>query len=101
MILGASLVTFIPRVLPLVLLSRVQLPGWALKFLNHIPVAVMTALLAQDLLADGNGLAPVWGNVKLLAFLPTLLAAIITRSLLGTVIAGIASMMALHYATGA
>jgi branched-subunit amino acid transport protein len=92
-ILGAALVTFIPRVLPLVVLSRIQLPNWALRFLSHIPVAVMAALLAQELLTAKDQLIPIWHNVNLLAFVPTLLIAILTRSLLGTVIGGILSMM--------
>jgi branched-subunit amino acid transport protein len=96
-ILGAAIVTFIPRVLPLVVLSRIQLPNWALRFLSQIPVAVMAALLAQELLKVNDQHMPIWLNVKLLAFIPTLLIAILTRSLLGTVIAGILSMMLVRF----
>jgi branched-subunit amino acid transport protein len=95
MILGAAIVTFLPRVLPLVVFSRIQLPDWALRFLSYVPVAVMAALLTQELLTTNNKLVPILHNEKLLAFIPTLLIALITRSLLGTVVAGILSMMAL------
>jgi branched-subunit amino acid transport protein len=96
-ILGAALVTFIPRVLPLVVLSKIQLPDWALQFLGYVPVAVMAALLAEELLPVHGLFVPVWQNVNLLAFIPTLLIAILTRSLLGTVIAGILCMMLIRF----
>lgn len=95
-LLGTSLVTLIPRVLPLVVLSRMQLPHWALRYLSHIPVAVMAALLAQDLFTANGEPVPILSNLKLLALVPTLLVAVKTRSLLGTVIAGILSMMAIQ-----
>ena len=53
-IIGCALVTFIPRVLPLMLLSQMELPKWAIRWLKHVPVAVMAALLAQDLLLSEN-----------------------------------------------
>lgn len=96
-ILGASIVTFIPRVLPLIVFSRIQLPNWALRLLNHVPVAVMAALLAQELLTSNDKFVPILNNMKLLALIPTFFIAIITRSLLGTVVAGIVSMMVLHF----
>jgi len=73
-------------------LSRVSLPGWLLRYLHYVPAAVMSALLAQEVLtAEGKWLAPA-GNLKLLALLPTLLAAVLTRRLLPTVVVGIAAM---------
>ncbi len=78
--------------------SRIQLPNWALRFLNFVPVAVMAALVAQELLTYNNKMVPLVHNEKLLALIPTFVAAILTRSLLCTVVAGILSMMALRLA---
>jgi branched-subunit amino acid transport protein len=97
LIIGTAIVTFLPRVLPLAVFSRIQLPDWALRFLSHVPVAVMAALLAQELLTTKDQLIPILHNEKLLAFVPTLLVALLTRSLLGTVVAGILSMMAVKF----
>jgi branched-subunit amino acid transport protein len=44
---------------PIAFLSRIQLPNWLLRFLNHIPVAVMADLLAQELLTSNNHLAVI------------------------------------------
>lgn len=95
-ILGCALVTFIPRVLPLVFLSKVKLPEWGEKWLNQIPVAVMSALLAQGLLITNNKVSIFDNIIKLLAALPAFIIAIKTKNLLVTVVVGIFSMMLLR-----
>ena len=95
-ILGTALVTVVPRILPLALLSRINLPDRAVRWLGHVPVAVLAALLAQSvLLADGQ-LDLSLGNFSLIAIIPTLLVALRTRSLVGTVLTGVASMAILR-----
>jgi len=78
-------------------LSRLQLPDWALRWLNYVPITVMAALVGQELLMKNGELAPIHDNIELLASLPTFLTAIITRSLLGTVLVGIVSIMVLRF----
>lgn len=82
LVLACALVTAVPRVLPLVALSRVQLPGWALDWLRYVPVAVLSALLAIELLSAGAAGMPAIGAAFAVAFL--------TRSLFGTACAGVA-----------
>ncbi|AJS58793.1 AzlD domain-containing protein [Paenibacillus sp. IHBB 10380] len=97
-ILGSALVTFIPRVLPLVVLSRMQLPNGLIRWLQHIPVAVMSALIAQELfIADGH-FSLVVTRLEWLAAIPTFAVALMTRSLLGTVLVGLVCMMFLRWA---
>ncbi|GFN32216.1 AzlD domain-containing protein [Paenibacillus xylaniclasticus] len=95
-IVGSSIVTVLPRVLPLMLLSRLQLPDGVLRWLNHIPIAVMAALVGQELLMQDGELSSIQDNVELLAALPTFLMAVLTRSLLGTVVVGVISIMVLR-----
>lgn len=95
-IIGASIVTFIPRVLPLVVLSRLQIPDLAMRWLSYIPVAVMAALLGNELLMTDGKLTSFKDNIELFAALPTFLVAIFTRSLLGTIITGVVSVMLLR-----
>ena len=82
LILACALVTAVPRVLPLVVLSRLRLPRWAVDWLGYVPIAVLSALLALELSS-----APRAG-------LPSILVALAvawgTRSLLPTVAAGVA-----------
>ncbi|MFJ8248243.1 AzlD domain-containing protein [Peribacillus asahii] len=96
-IVGSAIVTFIPRVVPLVLLSRIQIPEWGINWLKHIPVAVMAALLAQELLLSNNQFSISDNLLSLLAALPTFLVAIFSRSLLGTVLVGVISLMILRF----
>ncbi|HEX6268569.1 MAG TPA: AzlD domain-containing protein [Burkholderiales bacterium] len=82
LVLACAAVTAIPRVLPLVALSRVQLPAWLLDWLRQVPVAVLSALLAIELLSAGRAGLPAIAAAFAVAFL--------TRSLLGAAFAGVA-----------
>ena len=44
-ILGAMVVTYIPRMLPLVLLSKSKLPKKVEEFLDYIPIAILGSIL--------------------------------------------------------
>jgi branched-subunit amino acid transport protein len=81
-------VTYLPRVLPLVVLARRRLPAWFTEWLELIPAAILSALLAPTLFAAAGPRAFCLGKPELLAAVPTLLFALKTRSLAGTVIVG-------------
>lgn len=49
LLLAAGAVTLVPRILPLLVFSKLQIPDWGLKWLNYIPIAILAALLAQVL----------------------------------------------------
>ncbi|MEK4287183.1 AzlD domain-containing protein [Paenibacillus sp. FSL P4-0502] len=95
-ILGAAFVTFIPRVVPLIILSRFELPEWGMRWLNYVPISVMAALIGQEIFLNDGKFSSLANNIELFAALPTFLVAIKTRSLLGTVLAGIVSIMILR-----
>ena len=82
LVLACALVTALPRVLPLVVLSRFELPRLVMDWLRYVPISVLAALLLLELL--GTGLA------GLVAIAAALAVAFTSRSLLGTVIAGVA-----------
>lgn len=96
LLVGVSIVTLIPRVLPMILVSRFGMPNWLNRFLRYVPIAVMTALLAQAVLTEDDSFISIMDNVNLLALIPTLIAAIWTRSLLVTVLTGIGAMFLLQ-----
>jgi len=91
-ILGMALVTYVPRALPMTVLSRASLPGWFRRWLGFVPVAVLAALLGPALLLPSGRWQPVWDNLPLLASLPAFWVAGRTRSLFRTVLAGLAAM---------
>ena len=89
LILACAAVTIVPRVLPLVLLSRITLPAWALAWLGYVPVAVLAALLALEVLVVEGRPAVSAANPALLAIVPTLASAAWTRSLIATAVSGV------------
>lgn len=89
LILACAAVTVVPRVLPLVLLAKIELPRWLRAWLAYVPVAVLAALLAIEVLVVDGKPALSTANPSLLAIVPALAVAAFTRSLIGTVIAGV------------
>lgn len=96
-IFGGCLVTVLPRVLPITLLAKTILPEKLVGFLACLPVAILAALLAAELLLDGQHPALSTNGWKLLAALPTLWVAIRKDDLLLTVFTGIASLALLRF----
>jgi branched-subunit amino acid transport protein len=74
--------------LPLVLLSQRKLPSWLAEWLELIPAAILSALIAPTLFAHSTPRVLTFGKFELLAAIPTLLCAVKTRSLAGTVVVG-------------
>ena len=68
--------------LPLLVLARLRLPQWLLDWLSYVPVAVLATLLSLEV---ANA-----GTAGLLGAGVALAVAAVTRSLLGTVVAGVA-----------
>ena len=89
LVLACALVTAVPRVLPLVLLSRFKLPAWLLDWLSFVPVAVLAALTALEVLMPG-GKALVWHLPSVAGVTMAFAVAALSRSLLATVAAGVA-----------
>lgn len=91
-----GLVTYLPRALPLLYLAHKQLPQWLIDWLGLIPVAVLAALLAPSLFINPASTSISVTEKEFLVAIPTLLFAVKTRSLGGTVLMG----MALYWAVG-
>ncbi len=87
-ILGMALVTYLPRLLPVWLLSSRSLPPLVTAWLRFVPVAVLSAMLLPSLLLDGKQIDLGAGNLYLIAAIPTLLVAWKTRSMFAAVIVG-------------
>lgn len=95
-VLGTGIVTLIPRVIPLLFLSKIELPKWFLNWLSFVPVTVMTALLGQELLFEENNFSPLSNSHELLAIIPTFLIVLLTKSLLGAVVVGMVTISLLR-----
>ncbi len=85
---GMGLVTYLPRALPLLYLAHKKMPQWLIDWLDLIPVAILSALLAPTLFGDAATRSFAFGKLELLVAIPTLLFSLKTRSLGGTVLVG-------------
>lgn len=59
LIVGMGLVTFIPRVLPLIALKTENWPDWSKRMLGRVPFAILGALIFPGILYVGPTL--LWG----------------------------------------
>ena len=100
LILGCLLVTIIPRVLPLVFAGRLRLPPVAEEWLAYVPVAVIAALLVDQILLSGTAPGITWSLPHLVAGGVALAIAGLTRSIAATVIGGVATFALLQALLG-
>ncbi len=85
---GMGLVTFLPRWAPLFFLSRLKLPKSLVDWLDFIPVAILSALVAPELFTSGLERHLDLSQPKLWVAIPTLAVGLWTKSLGGTVLFG-------------
>ncbi|NEU29708.1 AzlD domain-containing protein [bacterium LRH843] len=95
-ILGSAVVTFIPRIIPFLVVRNMELPVTVTKWLSFIPVCIFTALTVDSLIIEDETLLSIDWKV-LTAMIPTLIVALWTKSLSLTVIIGIVCMAAVRY----
>lgn len=85
---GMALVTVLTRYPVLVLVGRIPLPDRVFRALRFVPVAVLTAISAREVLVrDGELALQVW-NPYLAGALVAVVVSYYTRNLLYTIIGG-------------
>ena len=87
-ILGMGLVTYSPRLLPTLTLASRSLPPVVVTWLRYVPIAVLAAMLLPSILMPEGSIDLHFSNLLLWAAIPTLLVGWKTRSLFGSVVAG-------------
>lgn len=95
-ILGCALVTWLPRVLPFILVKNIVLPRIVLRWLAYVPVCILSALVIESLI-DINGQIVTFQWLNVVALIPTAFVAILTKSLAKTVVVGIFLMAFLRF----
>jgi len=96
-ILGGCIVTLLPRVLPITILSKIKLNKKVEEFLTYIPISILAALIAVELFTVDNKVSMQSNFLEILAVIPTLLVAIKKNNLLLTVVIGIISIGILRF----
>lgn len=89
LILGTMVVTYIPRMLPLVVLSKSTLPKRVEQFLDNIPVAILGSILFSSIFIRDDVLDISFSNEYLVVGLLTIIIARYVRRLDVVVLSGI------------
>lgn len=97
MLIG-GLLTFGMRLSFIYLLGRMDIPDGLRRSLRFVPPAVLSALVVPELLMPGGQLDVSFGNHRWLAGLIAVLVAWRTKSILLTILAGMAALLILQLA---
>lgn len=88
-IIGMALVTYIPRLLPVMWLSSRDIPSFIVSWLRFVPTSVLAAMLFPSLFMVDNKIDITFNNnLFFWVSIPTALIAWKTKSLFGSVLAG-------------
>jgi branched-subunit amino acid transport protein len=87
-LIGMTAVTYLPRVFPLWLLTKREIPAALRIWLQYIPVAVLAALLTPSLIIQKEQVDFSLSNTTLLAAVPTFLVAYVFKNTLFTIVVG-------------
>ena len=97
-IILCGIVTILVRVIPFMMISRVNLPDVIIQWLSFIPITRFTALVLDGIIQQHEGSVGYTLNVQfIIELIPTVLLAIYTRSLTWTILGGIAFIALLRF----
>lgn len=88
LIIGMCLVTYLPRLIPLIALSHRKLPKWLVDWLDLVPVAILSALLLPSLIANSDPKNIELFKPELIVAIPVSIFALKAKTMSGTIILG-------------
>ena len=98
LILGMAIVTYIPRVLPMLVLSNRSVPDKISKWMSFIPVSIFAALIFSDIFFwEGQFNVDPIHNIKLIPSVVVFFVAYKTKSLLWSMVLGITAITLMVY----
>ena len=96
LILACGLFTFLTRFLPLAGLLPEKLPPVIERAMHYVPVAVLTPIIIYSVFLPTEEGA-LFNNMRIPAALLALVATVVTRRVIVTIVVGMASLWALEY----
>ncbi|WP_323703594.1 AzlD domain-containing protein [Mammaliicoccus sp. Dog046] len=91
-IIGCFAITWVIRVAPFILLAKLDLPNGVIKWLQFVPICLFTALIVEGMLNKGEGFGYTFNVESIVVAIPTIIIALVTKSLTISVIAGMIVM---------
>jgi branched-subunit amino acid transport protein len=100
-VIGMTVITVVTRSFFFLSTRPWKLPRWAERGLQYAPVAALAAVIAPEVLATGGHLIATWRDARLFGALAGILAfRLVGRSVLWTIVAGMAVYLPLHIGLG-
>ena len=95
-IAGMTLVTVLTRSLFFLSNKSWELPAWVTTGLKYAPIAALSAVVIPEIVSNAGHLVSTWKDARLFAALFAVTWYFWRRSLLGTILAGMAVYLPLH-----
>ena len=89
--------TYATRLLPLTGWLPVKLPGWFERAMYFVPIAVLTPIITHSVFVTGEAGIVLVDNLRLPAACVAIAVALLTRSVIITLISGFACLWGLSY----
>lgn len=99
-IVGLAAITLVTRSFFLIPEKEVPLPGWLRRSLRYAPLAALGAVLAPEILMDNGQLVSTLMDARLPAAVLAMVFYFWKRSILGTIVMGMAVYLPLHIGLG-
>ena len=93
---AAGLLTFLTRLSFVALLGRVEVPAVLVRALRFVPPAVLSAIVANEVLVRDGAVDLSSGNLRLIAAAVATAIALFTRNVFLTIGAGMAALWTLQ-----
>ncbi|MGY3777855.1 AzlD domain-containing protein [Isobaculum melis] len=98
LIIGMAVVTYLPRMLPMLLLSNRQVSKNLTRWMEFIPVSIFSALICSDIFFwNGELSIQPLENMKLLPTVLVFFIAYKTKSLIWSIVFGVGGIILLQW----
>ncbi len=89
LIFGMMVVTFLPRYLPIAMAGKFNIPPLLRQALDFVPIAVLTAIVAQSSLVHNGKIDLSAENIYLYGLLAAIITAYFTKHTFITIVVGL------------
>ena len=97
-IAGMTVITVLTRSFFFLSSNSWRLPVWVTSGLKYAPIAALAAVVVPEIITNAGHLVSTWKDARLFAAVAAMAWYFWRRSLLGTILAGMATYLPLHLA---
>lgn len=99
-VIGMTLITFVTRCFFFLSSKPLNLPQWARSGMQYAPIAALAAVIVPEIVMSQGHLIDTWKDARLFGAAAGIAWFYARRSVLGTIIAGMAVYLPLHLGLG-